>query len=91
MRVLKFDAHASEALQALNFTLAADQESATLTGEVTIAVIRPAHPLEMEFRLVLTLPNGSELTCHTRRRDLLGLGESSVLWPQPIKRKQSDA
>jgi hypothetical protein len=75
MRVLKFDQQTIEALRALGFKIADDNE-AEINTHVTIGIIRPAD-MQMEFCLVLTLPTGP-LACFTHRQKLLDAASEAI-------------
>jgi hypothetical protein len=68
MRVEKFDAKDIEALRALNFEIAADNETAKLNVDVAIEIYRPHNG--NQFWLEITLPDGTELFARCTREDL---------------------
>ena len=67
---LRFDQQAIDALKALGFEIADDNESAKVAGETTVEIIRPANT-QNEFWLSINLPNGTTLDLAARRPQLL--------------------
>jgi hypothetical protein len=70
---MKFDAQDQAALRALDndFTISADGETATVTGEMEIEIIRPAHDGGDQFWLTIRLPGDEKLDVIIRRAQLL--------------------
>ncbi len=70
---LKFDRQAIEALQKLGFDVGADVANIGIgdMNQTDITVLRLADTTDADFLVMLTLPNGTELACFTRRPALL--------------------
>jgi hypothetical protein len=70
-RCMKFDALDQRALQALDheFEVDASGEVATVTGDMTVVITRPAD--SDQFWIRLTFPNGEKLDVKIRRAQLL--------------------
>ena len=61
-RCMRFDEQDKRALRALDsdFTISADGETATVTGEMEVKIIRPADDGGNQFWLTIQLPGGEE-------------------------------
>ena len=69
---LQFDAQDREALAALDeFTISADGETARVTGEMEVVIVRPADDGGARFRLTIKFPGGEELEVRIARAQLL--------------------
>ena len=70
---LRFDAQDRAALRALDndFTISADGETATVTGEMEVVMVRPADDGGARFRLTLKFPSGETLDMRIARAQLL--------------------
>jgi hypothetical protein len=70
---MRFDAQDQAVLAALDsdFTISADGEIASITGEMELKIIRPDHDGGNQFWLTIQLPGGEELDVRIRRAQLL--------------------
>ena len=69
---LQFDAQDRAALAALDeFTISADGETARVTGEMEVVIVRPADDGGARFRLTIKSPGGEELEVRIARAQLL--------------------
>ena len=59
MKVQKLDAQQAKLLRGKRFVIAEDDETATISGEMTVSIIRPAGSDEMW--LTITLPDYSSV------------------------------
>jgi hypothetical protein len=68
-----FDDLDKQALHKLDndFTISPDGETASITGEMTIELVRPADDGGAQFWLAITFPGGEELDVRIRRIQLL--------------------
>jgi hypothetical protein len=69
-KCLQFDTQDKAALRALDdgFVISADGETASITGEMQITLVRPAND---RFQLTLKFPSGEELDVRIARAQLL--------------------
>jgi hypothetical protein len=72
-RCMQFDAQDKAALRALDdtFTISADGETASITGEMEVTIVRPADDGGARFWLTIRLPGGEELDVRIARAQLL--------------------
>jgi hypothetical protein len=70
MRVSKFDEQETAALRALRFTIDDDGVVGSISGEITVEIIRPAHDSNI-VGLSILLPDGSSLSYPMPRARLL--------------------
>ena len=73
-RCMQFDDQDRAALRKLDdgFAISADGETASITGEMEVEIIRPAHDGGTQFWLMITFPGGEELDVRIARAQLLG-------------------
>lgn len=64
----RLDDQDKRALRKLDFVLSADAESATIAGEMEVAVVRSAAD---RFELTITFPNGEDFLIRLARSQLL--------------------
>ena len=71
-RCMQLDDQDKAALRALDeFTISADGETATITGEMEVEIVRPAHDGGDQFWLTIKFASGEELFVRLRRAQLL--------------------
>ena len=72
-RCLRLDTQDHAALHKLDdtFTISSDGETATVTGEMELKIIRPDHDGGNQFWLTIQLPGVEELDVRIRRAQLL--------------------
>jgi hypothetical protein len=71
-RRMQLDNQDRAALRALDdFVIDADGETATVTGEMEVVIVRPADDGGARFRLTLKFPNGEPLAVRIARVQLL--------------------
>jgi hypothetical protein len=68
-----FDTQDKAALRALDddFVISADGETARITGEMEVVIVRPADDGGARFWLTITFPNNETLDVRIRRAQLL--------------------
>ena len=77
MRVMKFNDDLKAALHAMEFEIAPDNKSASITGEIKVEFCDP-YPGRDPFQLLLTLPDGTRLWGKLDRDCLMEKAESDA-------------
>jgi hypothetical protein len=72
-RRIQFDTQDKRALHALDhdFTLSTDGETATVTGEMEVEIVRPADDGGARLWLTIKFPGGEKLDVKTARAQLM--------------------
>jgi hypothetical protein len=72
-RCMRFSGQDKLVLRALDtdFVISADGETATVTGEMEVKIVRPDHDGGAQFWLTIKFPSGETLDVRIRRAQLL--------------------